>query len=614
MVRTLSIYEFKKNLVWNIAKISIIGIFSVVVIANFVPYYEATHDSYVYALKAKSLLEGSWEISTKELTDTGEWEFVPNSWKKTIHDTAIPKYAPGISSIASISYLIAGNIGLFFLGPLLGISFLIICDRVATNLFGKEVGLMTILLLATNGIIFVGSVHLLSDNIFASLIVLGFFCIIKFMKDKNQKYLFFASLSLSVASFIRLSGIFYLPIEIGVVGIFLAYYEIKKRNNSKENNVDSKNSINFYKLSIVIFIPWLFLIVFFAVFNNHYFGDPLTTFYNVPGDPWVKPGTGSYLSIFNNDPENFEVIKGYSNFVLPYPIYKIEIMNFEKILQERNDLVTSLLVKSSTNLIENNMLGILTIMIISGAVIFSFFKTTKKNIIIIFSVLIFSNILFWSAGHISFGRDSIMGRYMVPTFPFFSMIISYFIISWLKYNLKSKSLKRLIILSLKIFTIIVLILFFTIAYYNSPIGQWGIRDNFEVREIQAESRHYPIDLEGLDKNSIIVGGHSAKTIDYGFSTFDPFSGTPSQRVTAFNPEFLDPVVMEKLRELVENRDNVFLYKELLNKNDKIFREFLITEKNYVLTQTTKSFCKIEIVTNTTSNPKSDPSCIGTTRP
>ena len=149
---------------------------------------------------------------------------------------------------------------------------------------------------------------------------------------------------------------------------------------NEENNIESKSNINFYKLAIAISIPWLLFIVFFASFNNHYFGDPLTTFYNVPGDPWVKPGTGSYLSIFNGDPENFEIIKGYSNFVLPYPLYKIEIINFEKILQERNDPVTSMLVKNSTSLIGNNMLGILTILITIGTIIFSFFKTTKRNI------------------------------------------------------------------------------------------------------------------------------------------------------------------------------------------------------------------------------------------
>ena len=312
MLKTLSVKEFKKNIILNIAKITIITIFSVVVFANFVPYYEATHDSYVYALKAKSLLEGSWEISNKELTERGEWEFVPNSWKKTVHDTAIPKYPPGISAIGSISYLVAGNAGLFLLGPFLSIVFLIISDRVATNLFGKEVGLLTILFLAANGIIFVGSVHLLSDSIFATLVVLGFFCIIKFMKGKNHKYLFFASLILSISSFFRLGGILYLPIEIGVVGAFLLYSEVKKRKSTKENNIESKSNINFYKLAIAISIPWLLFIVFFASFNNHYFGDPLTTFYNVPGDPWVKPGTGSYLSIFNGDPENFEIIKGYS--------------------------------------------------------------------------------------------------------------------------------------------------------------------------------------------------------------------------------------------------------------------------------------------------------------
>ena len=608
MYKLLSVKEFKSNLIINCSKILIITIFSTVVLFNAVPFYEATHDSYVYALKSISLTEGTWEISNKKLSETGKWEFVPNSWKKTVYDTAIPKYPPGIPVIGSIFYLLNGINGLLYMGPILGIGLIIISDRIATNLFGKEVGLLTILLLVTNGIIYSGSIHLLSDNIFATLIISGFFCLIKFFKHNNFLYLFSASTILSFSVLIRLSGIIYFPIEIFIIISFFLFLYFKKPNKKFIKNY---NKYKIFKTFFVTVTPWIIIIIFLISFNNHYFGDPLTTFYNIPGDPWVKPGTGSYLSIFEIKSDNFEIIKGYSNFVLPYPLYKIEILDFEKIIQERNDPVTSTLVNFSSDFIGKNTLGLFTILIIIIAILLSFFRINKKISIIIFSVIIFSNILFWSAGHISFGRDSVLGRYMVTTFPFFSMLISYLIVSWLKIDLsKIMGNKKTIIIISKILIIIGLILFFGIAIYNSPIGQWAVKDKFEISDSKIMSEYYPLDLEGLDENSIIISGHSAKTIDYGFSTFDPFSGTPSQRITIFDPKLLNSIVLDELRNILEEKEEVFMYKKLLNKNDKIFREFLISEQNYSITEYSNSFCKVEIIKENQSNIINDNICLG----
>ena len=511
--------------------------------------------------------------------------------------------------MGSISYFLGGTTALLFLGPFLSIVFLIVTDRIATNLFNKETGLLSILFLASNGIIFVGSIHLLSDNIFAVFVLIGFFCIIKFFNQNNFWYLFFASLSLSFTSFLKINGFIYFPIEIMIIVSFIIYQEIKKRKNSNENRFN--HNIKYKQIIVGVSIPWLIFILFFVSFNEHYFGDPFITFYNVPNDPWVKSGTGSYFSIFNGETKNFEIIKSYANFVLPYPIYKIEIIDFEKISEERNDPITSGLANTATDLVGKNNIGILTILITLLGVIFSFYKTNKKRTIIIFSTVIFANIIFWSAGHISFGRDSVLGRYMISAFPFFSILISYPIVSWLKIDL-SKIIgdKKIIIMISKILIIIGLILFFGIAIYNSPIGQWAVKDKFEISGSKDISEYYPLDLEGLDENSIIMSGHSAKTIDYGFSTFDPFSGTPSQRITTFDPKLLDPNVLDELRNILEEKEEVFMYKKLLNKNDKIFREFLISEQNYSITEYSNSFCKVEIIEENQSNIIKDNVCLG----
>jgi 4-amino-4-deoxy-L-arabinose transferase-like glycosyltransferase len=244
MNKTISIQEFKSNLILNCFKIVIIVIFSIVIFSNVVPYFEATHDSYVYALKAISLTKGYWSVSNEFLSETGDWEFVPSTWKKTVFDSAIPKYPPGIPIIGSIAYLVSGTFGLVLLGPFFASILLVVSERVATNLFGKYVGLLTLLFLASNGIISSGGIYLLSDNIFSALTVLGFFCLIKFLYNKNFTYLIFASSLLSFSSFVRVSGIINLPIEIIILIIFFSYTKWKSERKSITNRT------NYYKITI----------------------------------------------------------------------------------------------------------------------------------------------------------------------------------------------------------------------------------------------------------------------------------------------------------------------------------------------------------------------------
>lgn len=97
--------------------------------------------------------------------------------------------------------------------------------------------------------------------------------------------------------------------------------------------------------------------------------------------------------------------------------------------------------------------------------------------------------------------------------------------------------------SFKAILVVVLILFLIIAFYNSAPPQ--IVKNQDLSFIAA--KYYPLNKEGLNKNSIIVGGHSSWSIDYGFSTFNPTLGSPNQRMAdVYNPNLIDEKVIKKL--------------------------------------------------------------------
>jgi len=268
LYQIFSIHDFRKNIILNSAKLAILVFFSVMVLAHFVPFFEATPDSYVYALKSESLTQGSWTVTNDLLQNTGDWVYVPNSWKKTIHNTAIPKYPPGLPVIGSIFYFVSGPYGLFYLGPILGISLLIVSERIATRLFGRYVGLLTLMFLVTNGVIWVGAKHLLADNFFAIFSILGFFFLIKFLEEKRFSNLFISSMLLSLSGFIRLNGVIYLPIEIILIGAVLIFELFKKKGirlgKQEQNSTVLKfTSKNFIKIS---FFYYRSLVNFYIIF------------------------------------------------------------------------------------------------------------------------------------------------------------------------------------------------------------------------------------------------------------------------------------------------------------------------------------------------------------
>lgn len=592
------------DLLLNAAKIAIIVFFAVAILSNFVPFFENVSNSYVYGLQTIRLLEeSSWSISNELLEDTGSWDFVPGGWKKTIHDTAIPKHPPGLPVIGTIFYLVGGLYGLFYLGPIFAIALLVVSERIATNLFGKYVGFLTLLFLATNGYIFSTGKFLLADNLFALLTIVSFFCLIKFISNKNNKYLLGASFLFVIATFVRVNGIVYFPIEIFIVLLFLLLQNKRFQklilifNRGKIIN-ESKNFTkhNISKITLFVAGPWLIYILFFVSFNDYYFGDPLTTFYNIPDDPWIKAGTGSFLSIFEFNPEHGETIKAFSNYVLPYPIYRIELLDFDKIITERNDLFTSNSLILLQGLVGQNNLGLLTFLMLIIATMVSFYSKNRMIVISTWCFVVFSSIMFWASNQIAYGLSPIItGRYMLPTFPFMSMILGFLIVKFIetrKFN-HTKTAK-LVIKTLKIIFIIILVLFFSIALYNSPAVQLIKNDEFEFNNPVEHVSYYPLDLEGVEQNSIMVGGFSAHAIDYGFITFFPYKGL-NLSITGFILEDVDHESIETLKELSKGDRELIMFKGLTTKNQKLFNEALVKEYGFILEDFSPTFCKVKFI-------------------
>ncbi len=169
----------------DVLKIGIIVFASFSLLANFIPYYGGG-DDYDIAIAGIILANGTYGYTNELWQETGHHRFIPQHWVPTQQDVLIPVSSPGIVSTSAFSYLIGGYYGLFYLGPLFTILFLIISERISTKLFGSFVGLITLVFLVSNLAIFMIGRQLLTDNVFALFTILGIYYLIKFLHEKKR--------------------------------------------------------------------------------------------------------------------------------------------------------------------------------------------------------------------------------------------------------------------------------------------------------------------------------------------------------------------------------------------------------------------------------------------
>ncbi len=173
--------------------ISIIILISIYLIGNFTPFY-ASNDGYTIATTAIQISIGNFVYINELIENTGNFQFAPGDWGLTIDKKhAIPFGDVGIFLLSSFSYILAGNFGLFYLGPILGIIFLITSKQVATSFFGKSAGLLTLLLLSADHLIFRSFINLQTEGLFCIFFIIGCYYLKKFFVDTNSLNILLAS-------------------------------------------------------------------------------------------------------------------------------------------------------------------------------------------------------------------------------------------------------------------------------------------------------------------------------------------------------------------------------------------------------------------------------------
>lgn len=601
--------QIKKNKIESYflpsSKIIIISFLTLFLFGLFFPYYEYPNDSRGYGLYSMRLAEGNYEFTNEHLRSTGNNEFVPANWIKTSHNTAIPDSMPGIAVLGAIFYIVAGETGLFYLGPIFAICFLIISERIATKFFGPYVGLLTLCFLATNEIFFWVGRGLLTSNIFSTLFIIGFYFLIKFIETKKTNLLLLSSFFLMIPSFFRLNGIIIFPIEIIIISSYfmIKYYQkIKnKKYLERSQNIKKVNSIirkkDFIKISLSILIPWMIFIGFFMIFNNFYFENPIESIYTATENPRIIISQDNNSDLFDSDR-----IKKYLNHFLPYPTNRINdyftestnsinILNYETL--NLNEYFKQIL--------GNHNLGILVLITLIIAMGIGFKQRENKTLLVSISIFIISFIIFYSLNPIATNRQG-SGRDMLPLIPFFYMMLSYIIVKILRIKIKNSfNFKKMIFSKIvKTGTLLFLIFIIPTSFFYADYSQIIKNDGLNLREPSNFVGKFPASFDGISKNSIIFAYYQTNSVvSYGAVPF-----TPSWDKGFTNEHYQK--TSDILKQTILKDNEVFIFKNpKLDDEKKFYLEFFANNE-LILKNHSENFCKIIIKKSPDMN--SDKNC------
>ena len=574
-----SLLGYNHEKIITITKILIIVLIGSTMILYITPYFDVNNkDAFLYGVLAKRLATtGQLDFNNEFIKNENYQEFAPKS--VTVHDTILYSPQPGFPVLASISYLIFGDFGLFYLSPVFTIGLLVLSDRIATRLFGALAGLITLSFLATSQIIFVVGQNLLTDNVFAVIFLLGIYFLIRFFNENNFRNIFYASIFFAICPILRLNGFAIFPIEVVAILVCL------------KGNLHSRQ---IKKLLLGFSIPWILSFTFFFAYNEYYFDDPLAKYY-------IRTEKHQYI-IQRDLQETIEpnMYLKYPHYVLPYPVYKISSISLDT--ENQDDLRLEnvpLLLDLSSHLSEfftdngRYILGVISIAILLGAIILTLVQKICRREITILVLFVTGMMVSYSMLPLTVGT----ARYMIPIIPIMSIILAFLISFGLKMGkftmMNGWGRRDVKIRVLQIITVVSLAGFFSIAIYSSEPAQIAITDK-KITDPFIESTLYNKNFEFTDNKTVIVSTISYKAYLHGGTHYSPFSHSEIKNYGTSPTDNLSEAE-NHIKMMIQDNYDVLAFKQVQNMNEKLFFDALDDSDQFLLREYSNIFCKIEYV-------------------
>ena len=559
--------KLEKNFV-KITKIVIIVFISFSILGQFVPFFEGSN-SYFYGMASILFVEEGVTVPNPLLEKYETNEFLVENWLRTDQNEMTPMSGNGLIALGGIAYLFGGYFALYYLSPILFIILLIVSERIATKLFGKYAGLITLILLSASNLLFRNSIQLHTESLFCLLFVLGMYFLIKFGRTNQSHLILISSIFFAFSSTVRLSGIILFPIEIIILTAFMI------NNYFKNRKIKNKQSKNLISLSLAI-IPWIIFFLIFAYGNIATTGDPFVT-YGTLNEGHTKVFESSPSALITFEKSDFENIKQYSKYLLPY----IFAGGFNNIDNNYEDILG------------DNWIGLLPLIIFGLILIYSYKSKNKKLEIFVMMLLIAGIVWFYSSiTSEELGEIGVPGRYVLPAFVLSSMLFGY-AIEQIFINIRKKNELKSRIIQGSLISI--LLLFVIISYSFTPAVTMLEQDNYFKNPFDYE-REFPLEDEAINKNSIILTPIGSRAQEYDTTAFNPIitNGTYANSI-------------KLLENIIQEGYDVYTFKVPFTKSEKNIINNLIDEYGLVLKEYSTTFCKIELSIN--EKIISDENCI-----
>lgn len=577
----------KLDLAIIIAKIFIIAFSGYSVTANFIPFYEGANP-YYYGVNSVLFANGQFSVTNELLQETGWSEVIPENWLLTDNGTAVPMSGTGLMAIGSLFYLIGGYYGLFYLAPICFIILLIVSERISSKLFGNYVGFFTLLTIASSNLLFRNSIELQTESIFSIFIVVGVFFLVKFLKTKNNYFLLLSTIIFTLSTWIRLNGLIALPLEIVIISIYFflqillqnkSLIKINKFENKSQQIIKKIKNRNVLKIFLIIVITWSFFLISHTIYYEYNFGSPLANYGDVKK---LKNYDTSISDIFKFESKDYENIKQFSKYLLPYQIpavYNNLDENFE-------------------NIMGKNWIGLISIGSLLSIMAISLLTKDKRTEILTLIIFIGSIVWFFSSITTEYrAEQGVPGRYMLPAFVLSTMIFGYFFQKIIKTSINEQRviLKKVIKIS-KIILILILGIFFILAFYFSNPIQIIEEEGWQFKNPEEFIKKYPLSLEGLTEDSVLVTMMGVRALEYGLTSFNPISETE-----------ISSDSVNRLKKIINEGHDVYTFKSPFIEFEKNMYNNLINEHGFILKEYSKTFCKMELYSD--KEYISDKNCI-----
>jgi len=622
-VLNLEYLQNKKNqdFLIKVIKIIILGFVSFSLLANAIPFYLG-FDDVNYGIASINLSKGNLSITNELLEETGDEMFVPYAHVMTSDKkSAVPIFTIGIYSFGALSYLLGGFYGLFYFGPIITIIFLIFYERMASKFFGNLVGLLALLLLVADWQIFFVGLRFLTDNAFTLFFILGVFSILKFLQKKDDRYILLCSTFFAFSTLFRINGIVFFLTEIIIISSFFIFQYFKKSklsviqkqvNGSQiflQKQLFSKSNLKiFFKLSLLLLLPWLIFFSFWFAYNDYFFGDSLTNYReqirsdrvdsevtNIENNiPIISPTDGTVINEF----DRIKLVQYFSVPLIPDPLYFFSIITSDTDLDTwRADI----------------WISYITLSLLSIALFLSlYFKIKVKEVLtLLFFIIVivgFYSSPIASAHPLAPNLDDANNRYMIPASSLSFILFGFVLVElWNKLSSNqpewNKKLK-----SLKLIYLLFILVFFLALLATMPATQDLYQRGFHFNDPFLYDKSFE-EFEKLPEDSLIVGYGGRNTQLHTDTDLSPY-------LRKFIRENGDPDSILKsrlqtLKTIIGDGYTAYTFKTNIFPFDAKYFKILETQHGIILKDYSKTFCKMELISETEENVEnysSDPIC------